>query len=295
MSKFDHIERAYSDHSAQGAWSNVRYGLIYTCNAGWLDLGHLNPESDDPLIGAANLWQNIRNDGPVHDTTRHCVQPGPAPFGGPVQPTGCRTYEAQTSGAGALLQSHPVTFRFPNGQTGYLVRYRQQHGPKYAYFGYEGHYLVSHGLTHDQKKAVALAIFMQVSERFEWHQRIGGLNGMITDSGHSEEDFVSNLIGFYIGIGEVSYDEAIRLCHPVSRATAEAIWAENGAVGKNKNHGWSPSLHRTWRSDTEQAACVDDCASQPRRFPQEFQRIQPAIAGQHYIQLGRGDTFRTPF
>lgn len=32
-------------------------GLIYTCNAGWIDLGHLNPCGSGREIGAANLWR----------------------------------------------------------------------------------------------------------------------------------------------------------------------------------------------------------------------------------------------
>ena len=36
-----------------------KYGLIYTCNCGWIDLGHLNPENKRKEIGATNLWKQI--------------------------------------------------------------------------------------------------------------------------------------------------------------------------------------------------------------------------------------------
>jgi hypothetical protein len=33
-------------------------GLIYTCNCGWLDLGHLSsPQEPRIEIGATNLWK----------------------------------------------------------------------------------------------------------------------------------------------------------------------------------------------------------------------------------------------
>ncbi len=36
-----------------------KYWLLYTCNAGWLDLGHLDPNNTRPEIGAANLWKSL--------------------------------------------------------------------------------------------------------------------------------------------------------------------------------------------------------------------------------------------
>ncbi len=65
MSKFGDIKTAYNAFGANGSWGNVTSGLIYTCNAGWLDLGHLNPGSSRPMIGASNLWASIKNEGPA--------------------------------------------------------------------------------------------------------------------------------------------------------------------------------------------------------------------------------------
>src|SRR5258705_6151204 len=39
--------------------SATKFGLIYTCKAGWIDLGHANPISSHPTQGAANLWKAI--------------------------------------------------------------------------------------------------------------------------------------------------------------------------------------------------------------------------------------------
>jgi nucleoid-associated protein YgaU len=41
---------------------STKYGLIYTCRCGWIDVGHAYPQSADPTQGAANLWNNIRNE-----------------------------------------------------------------------------------------------------------------------------------------------------------------------------------------------------------------------------------------
>src|SRR5687767_1799080 len=33
--------------------------LIYTCNCGWLDLGHAFKQTDRPYVSAASLWKQI--------------------------------------------------------------------------------------------------------------------------------------------------------------------------------------------------------------------------------------------
>ncbi len=53
MSTIDSIKEAYHKFRVNGSWENVKHGLIYTCNGGWIDLGHLNPTSSRPTIGAS--------------------------------------------------------------------------------------------------------------------------------------------------------------------------------------------------------------------------------------------------
>ena len=36
-----------------------KFGIIYTCNCGWLDLGHLYTRSSRPGVGAASLWNSL--------------------------------------------------------------------------------------------------------------------------------------------------------------------------------------------------------------------------------------------
>ena len=39
--------------------------LIYTCNCGWLDLGHASPASTRPYEGASQLWRQIQAGAPT--------------------------------------------------------------------------------------------------------------------------------------------------------------------------------------------------------------------------------------
>jgi hypothetical protein len=40
----------------------TRYGLVYTCNCGWVDVGHASPQASRPTEGAINLWQAIQDE-----------------------------------------------------------------------------------------------------------------------------------------------------------------------------------------------------------------------------------------
>lgn len=281
MSRFGDIAEAYRRHAAAGGWEGVTYGLIYTCNCGWVDLGHLNPDSPRAQIGAANLWRAIRAGGPAVERYE-CSDAG----------------MAQRMGMASLGGGFPVLIepahchrerheRFADGQTGFAVTYRQDHGGYPGRPGVAGRYLVKHGLTLQQQRAVALAIFMQVSHDFERFQS-GWPGRWLTDSGYSQEDLVSNLIGFTIAVGLVSKAEAIAACRPVSQATAERIWQSQGPVGANKNRRFEPVLLDSSYDDPLRRICGDDCAGAPRQFPAVFRQIRPARAGQEYRRLGAG-------
>lgn len=101
-------------------------------------------------------------------------------------------------------------------------------------------YLIKKQLTRDEQKAIALAIFMNVSLAFEtmqsnWYYR------QFTDSGYSAEDLVSNLISFYRAL-HPSHDY-IKECEPVSKEQALAIWDAFGPVGENKNYQFLPLVY----------------------------------------------------
>ncbi len=222
-------------------WKSNR-GLIYTCRAGWIDLGHLNPHNARPEIGAANLWKNIRIGGKTYTPPYH------DPYG----------YSRRI-----------------NKLKGFLVYYRQDHANRPGKPGIGKTYLVKHGLSNAQKKRVALSIFMDVSKSFETLQ---ARMSFMTDSGFSQEDLVSNLIGFYIGIGEISRRRALEICHPVSKQAALSIWDREGAVGQNKNRTWQPQYPDSTVHATEQY-CRDECLYVEKSFPKEFQTIKPIRQG----------------
>lgn len=93
------------------------YGLIYTCTAGWVDLGHLNPSNNRIEIGAANLWKQIQNEG------KAVVDPacGPAP----VWANSIQTI-AHHLGRPERCEADS-SYRTPKGISGFEVRYRQDH------------------------------------------------------------------------------------------------------------------------------------------------------------------------
>ena len=92
----------------------------------------------------------------------------------------------------------------------------------------------------------------------------------LTDSGFSEEDLVSNLIGFYAVVHE-SLDWRT-LCRPVSKEASLKIWDAKGSVGSRKNKTFAPKFHE-----------CDECQAKHHiirpQFPALFNSIQPASKG----------------
>ena len=77
----------------------------------------------------------------------------------------------------------------------------------------KGSFAVRRGLSPQQKEKVALGILLNVSDRFETLQSKFPYS-LVTDSGYSAEDLVSNLVGFYRAVRPgFPY---IKECRPVS-------------------------------------------------------------------------------
>jgi len=51
MTDFRDIDRAYDAYDQQGSWAQVDRGLIYTCNGGWIDFGHMSITNSRPFGG----------------------------------------------------------------------------------------------------------------------------------------------------------------------------------------------------------------------------------------------------
>lgn len=175
------------DNSDRYITRSSRYGLIYTENLGWIDLGHANP------AGAAELWQQMT-----------------MPYGGNDDWFDVRYYQSMSKKLSGLRTTTGI--------------YRR--------------YLVRRGLSDHLLKGIALAIFMDTSQQFE------SLQGswpyvLITDSGYSVEDLVSNLFGFCQAVDYADYTPFLDIC---SKEKAYRIWDHYGPVGQFKNQRVLPLL-----------------------------------------------------
>ncbi|MBL8233083.1 MAG: hypothetical protein JNL98_31585 [Bryobacterales bacterium] len=195
--------------------------LIYTCNCGWVDLGHANPKrATRAHVGALALWDQLKNE----------------------------------SGMSSSYDD------------GYAVFYSQDMGKWGVTVGVTRSYFVRRGLLTPRRESIGLAIFMEVSRAFEnmqgWvPEQTPGL-GRIGESSFSQEDLVSNLIGFYKAVRpETDY---LSLCGPVSKEASKQVWDSSGSVGSIKNKKFSPILHP-----------CKECAG-TGVFPAKLQEIQPA-------------------
>lgn len=240
------------------------YGLVYTCHLGWLDLGHMDPKSTRAHTGASALWKEINAGGP---DVRHCLGA-----------------HRQICTLPALSNVYPAA-KFPDkSSTGFKLTYKQDMGKRVfganLSTGVSREYIVRHNLSTDEKKSVALAIFMEVSLEFENYQEY--FPKFITDSGFSQEDLVSNLIGFHIAVGTVTKSQVIAMAKPVSKATALAIWDRNGAVGANKNRGFKPMLSPDTSAMTD-TACINECGGLTPRAPDFLKSILPARKGELFM------------
>ena len=83
------------------------------------------------------------------------------------------------------------------GKSGFFrITYRQMMGNKYIKMGIQKKYDIRKGIEINDKKSVALSIFLDVSNAFESMQARWPFR-WVTNSGYSAEDLVSDLIGFY--------------------------------------------------------------------------------------------------
>jgi hypothetical protein len=133
--------------------------------------------------------------------------------------------------------------------------------------GEKREYDVKKGLHKEEKKSVALSIFLNVSHAFETMQS-NWLFRKATNSGYSAEDLFSNLLGFYRAV--YPNKQFIFLCEPASKTEALTIWDTFGAVGNNKNYSTTPFIY-----PTPPSLAGPMCA----QLPAELNTIKPAEEG----------------
>ncbi len=94
------------------------------------------------------------------------------------------------------------------------------------------------GRPHWEQKSIALAMMMTMARKFEAFQ--GSFpNNLVTDSGFSGEDLVSDLLGFY---RVVSIQNPFPQLLPVSKDEALKRWDYYGKIGSWKNETFQPLL-----------------------------------------------------
>lgn len=265
--------------------------VVYTCNCGWFDVGHATQTDSGPTIGAIGLWGQLKSDPPETSVGQRDGQ------------------SSRTVAPMCLLPDSALTL-----DNGFIVESRQRSGlsPGGVWVVSQGvtlNFLVRRNMTLAERKSVALAIFMAVSVHFEQMQS-EAMSDTLTHSGFSVEDLVSDLIGFYVAIGEVSAEEVATLCGQVSREQSLAIFDEDPDSHSGTNKTFNPILATKTRVDPRNPAqrvlafiadqagiaadpgAVDPCVAQPRKFPEALSSIIPAKEGHLFVQLSSKSDFR---
>jgi hypothetical protein len=155
----------------------------------------------------------------------------------------------------------------------FRITYKQLMGNKYIKMGIQKKYDIRKGIDVNDKKSVALSIFLDVSNEFESMQ--SGLPfRWVTNSGFSAEDLVSNLIGFYRAVNpSVQY---VQMFQPVSKNLALQIWDRYGPVGNNKNYSTAPYLYPVPPTQGGPMCGI---------LPTELNTIKPARPGILFIEV----------
>lgn len=149
---------------------------------------------------------------------------------------------ANPSGANELWQKVLKETGKPSAKNpGYhVITYRQMMGNRYMKVGIMKWFEIKKGISLQDKKSVALSIFLNVSKQFENLQG-NWLFRHFTNSSYSAEDLVSDLIGFYRAVEKNK--QILQVCEPVTKDVALKIWDTYGAVGDNKNFTTIPYLY----------------------------------------------------
>ncbi|MEK6371720.1 MAG: DUF4157 domain-containing protein [Acidobacteriota bacterium] len=241
--------------------------IIYTCNCGWIDKTHATDTTSHPDVGAHSLWKKILQEtGTSVDENWYLLNyRQDAVVKGKL---GGRTSLLNVpSQSGSIIPGAPAISLPGIDWSVDLPEVGLRLHP-----GKMGHYQVKRGLSIEQKKSVALAIFQEVSRSFEDFQSWGWVIGRGSSS-FSEEDLVSNLIGFYSAVESIPFEEYLELCAPVGKEDSKAVLTEHGAPGTKKNKSFKPVLYPC-------KACAAAGV-----FPAEFQTIEPAEEGSLYKKI----------
>ncbi|MFC0139667.1 hypothetical protein ACFFJN_06060 [Erwinia mallotivora] len=127
-----------------------------------------------------------------------------------------------------------------SGKAFYDVRYSQGMTSSFRLLrsGKAMTWRIRRGRPYWEQKSIALAMMMTMARKFEAFQ--GSFpNHLVTDSGFSGEDLVSDLLGFY---RVVSIQNPFSQLRPVSKVEALKRWDHYGRIGRWKNDTFQPLL-----------------------------------------------------
>lgn len=215
--------------------------IIYTCNCGWIDTTHAFTDTSrtELGIGVGSLWNQIVNETGIKSKWKD----------------GYRVVYTQDA---HLLTVPGINQPIRPGRT--------------------GEYFVKYGLSRDQKKQVALAIFQEITMKFEDFQKVGKVM-VWKDHGDASSfepaDLISNMLSFYRTIRpELNKEVLIDRCSKVEIKEALDIYRRHPGTftdKKYKNKEFSPRFF------------PNNVCSSPT-FPNELQEIQPAEKGGEYFR-----------
>lgn len=97
---------------------------------------------------------------------------------------------------------------------------------------------IKRGRDSTERQRIALAMMMTMARKFEAFQGVFP-NNLVTNSGFSCEDLVSDLLGFY---RVVSIQNPFPQLRPVSKEEALKRWDYYGKIGNWKNETFQPLL-----------------------------------------------------
>ena len=101
------------------------------------------------------------------------------------------------------------------------------------------HFMYKKGLSLGDRESVALGIFMYVTDQFEGLQA-SGIYGLVSNSGNSEEDRPSNLIGFYRAVRKYTRPQIEAWAKVTTAEESRCLWDKIGGLKQNSG-SWHPA------------------------------------------------------
>lgn len=156
-----------------------------------------------------------------------------------------------------------------------------QHSEAMGAFGFRAesssYFAIVRGLSPQEKRSVALSVFLASSIKFEQMQSSPPFS-LFIGSGFSAEDLTSNLVGFYAALYHIAGPQLRQICGEVSVKESYRIWDTYlpGGLEALKRRTATPILFPT----KEDVHSPRDLA-----FPPQFTTIPVTPPGDKWVQM----------